>query len=103
LKNDIITFDDLKIEFVKKKLYAYIESSNILCSAAKPSVAKRSTPASMAPRSSNGSVVNSKILGKFAPKAVAVGALSPKSKAGGEDVEKMEKIVRMMTKAINIK
>jgi len=103
LKNDIITFDDLKLEFVKKKLYAYIECSNILSSSAKPSMAKRSTPVSMAPRSSNGSVVNSKILGKFAPKAVAVGALSPKTKTGGEDVEKMEKIVRMMTKAINIK
>ena len=33
LQNDIITFDDLKLEFVKKKLYAYIDSSNILCSA----------------------------------------------------------------------
>merc|ERR1712013_295254 len=101
LKNDIITFDDLKLEFVKKKLYAYIESSNILCSADKPSFGKRSV--SMTPRSSNGNVVNSKILGKFAPKAVAVGALSNKNKAGGEDDDKMEKIVRMMTKAINIK
>merc|ERR1712013_370861 len=103
LKNDIITFDDLKLEFVKKKLYAYIESSNILCSADKPSFGKRSKPVSMTPRSSNGNVVNSKILGKFAPKAVAVGALSPINKADGEDDDKMEKIVRMMTKAINIK
>ena len=69
----------------------------------KPSLGKRSKPVSMTPRSSNGNVVNSKILGKFAPKAVAVGALSPQNTAGEEDDEKMEKIVRMMTKAINIK
>ena len=73
------------------------------CFLDKPSSGKRSAPVSMTPRSSNGNVVNSKILGKFAPKAVAVGALSPKTKADGEDDEKMEKIVRMMTKAINMK
>jgi len=104
LKNDIITYDDLKLEFAKKKLYAYIESSSLLCSSVNPSASvRRSAPASVAPRSATANVVNSKILGKFAPKAVAIGALSPKTKLGGENDEKMDKVVRMMTKAINIK
>jgi hypothetical protein len=103
LKNDIISYDDLKLEFAKKKLYAYIESSSINCSSAKPSSSKRSTPVSVTPKTVNRNVVNSKILGKFAPKAVAVGALSPKSASGGENSEIVEKVARMMTKAINIK
>ena len=31
LQTNVITYDDLKSEYVKRKLYGYLESSCILC------------------------------------------------------------------------
>merc|ERR1712215_74013 len=75
VKNGIISFDDLKKEYVKKRLYGYLESSRLLCASGKPSSVKRRT-VSITPQTTNGKVVNSRILGTFVPKAkvVAVGA-----------------------------
>ena len=47
-------------------------------------------------------MVESKILGKFAPKIVAVGSLSPKQPKAEDDNEVIEKVAQLMTKAVNI-
>eukprot|EP00092_Neocalanus_flemingeri_P006024 GFUD01006492.1.p1 GENE.GFUD01006492.1~~GFUD01006492.1.p1 ORF type:complete len:1066 (-),score=329.83 GFUD01006492.1:50-3049(-) len=103
VKNDIITFDDLKKEYVKKKLYGYIESASLLCPLAKPSSGKKASVMTnnQAP---NGKVVNSKILGTFVPKGkvLAVGAFSKNIEISEENEDIGSKISEMMTKAIKI-
>jgi len=102
VKNGIISFDDLKKEFVKKKLYGYIEASCILSAAGKPVTTKKSAPLTRVNKSGGGNMVESKILGKFAPKIVAVGSFSPKQPKAEDDNEVIEKVAQLMTKAVNI-
>jgi len=93
---DPISFEDLKKEYIKKRLFGYIESSFLLTSSAGP---PKAVPAQTQSRISGSREVNSKILGKFSPKAkvAAVAAFSSGQKSP------TDKIVEMVSRAAKIK
>jgi len=101
------SYEDLKKEFVKKRLYGYIQSSAILAEKVVSNTAAVKTSSSQsAPKE-----VQSKILGKFTPKtkmmavsAFAGGSMtsSAASAAAADKIDPATKIKEMINKAIKL-
>jgi len=100
---DILSFDDLKKEYVKQRLYGYLESSFLLSSYSGSSVSPLAGVSSG--KISSSREVNSKILGKFSPmvKVSAVAAFSSGPAVKEDEFSFNEKIVDMMSRASNVK
>jgi len=99
------SYDDLKAEFVKKRLYGYIQSSAIFAESLVGSSKSASTAAAskMASSKSGPREVQSKILGKFTPRAkvMAVAALSGMAPAA-DKMDPALRIIQLIEIAVKI-
>jgi len=107
VREPVISYDDLKAECVRKRLYGYVESANLLAKSVTVSPAPLGRTEDQPKKVTNGRAVNSKILGTFVPsstkvKVAAVTAFSSKDE-GAFDKATVDRVTDLLSRAVNVK